>query len=119
MVQLRLVRDELSQNEDFILLDLQGSIERNAGEEESENDVIGKMDFDGETAKLTIGNQELVGKVEKLKKPLVILEAPIVTKDDMEEENTPNQNEIIIPDYKMRQFIRKKIVFKSRPRTLV
>jgi hypothetical protein len=57
---------------ELALLELQGSITPKS--DSFEGLTIGPLTVDGDAATLVIGNHELHGKVQLLKKPLVVLE---------------------------------------------
>ncbi|KAJ1980090.1 Chromosome transmission fidelity protein 8 [Dimargaris xerosporica] len=86
------------------LIELQGSLQRD-GDSGFAGQTIGTLKLAagqvqaGQDAQLTIGQHQLRGKVEKLKKPFAYLQ------------QSPDQ----ASDYTIQHIIRYKIIFKDRP----
>lgn len=84
--------------DELTMMDLQGELK--ISDHVLENVIIGPLNIDGNRAELTIGNHLLVGKIVKLRKPLIVLK-----------KGTIDGLNII-------GYIRNKIVFDERPSLL-
>lgn len=89
---------------EWVLLELQGGIEGRDGS--ALNGLpLGTLDVSGKSASLLVGNQRLHGTTVELPKPLAVLRKA--------EEAGPT------PAYGVVGFVRRKLVFKSRPQPVV
>ena len=116
---------------------MQGDLESRVGDVQLEGKFVGDLHFTktDHTPVLIIGHHILYGKVVKLDKPLVIMEksqkqSKLGKKDsealnqlehediamDMDNDGSEGSTETI---YNVRAIIRKKLLFKSRPKPII
>lgn len=126
----------LEQLNDWAIIEMQGDLESRVGDVQLEGKFVGDLHFTkaGHVPVLIIGHHILYGKVVKLEKPLVIMEkGQEVSKPPSDSE--PSQatssgdsleNSVMEVDretgetvYNVRAIIRKKLLFKSRPKPII
>ena len=100
----------LKELDDWAIIEMQGDLESRIGDIQLEGKFVGDLHFtkSGQVPVLIIGHHILHGKVVKLEKPLIIMEK--TQKEAVEESTT---------EYKVRAIIRRKIVFKTRPKPII
>ena len=116
---------------DWAIIEMQGDLESRVGDVQLEGKFVGDLHFtkSGHVPVLIIGHHILYGKVVKLEKPLVIMEkgqensnntnashCNITSSGDSEMEVDIEKNETV---YNVRAIIRKKLLFKSRPKPII
>jgi len=115
------VRAEGGAVEESYLLEMQGELESRS-QAALESKLIGDLHYtkDG-TPIMIIGHHILYGKIVVLDKPFISMEKVVVEKEkvgraeeDMEEGEPQQQTE-----YRVRTVIRRKIVFKTRPKPII
>ena len=128
---------------EWAIIEMQGDLESRIGDAQLEGKFVGDLHFTkaGQTPVLIIGHHILYGKVSTLEKPLVIMEKcqKGLNKDQNisgEETNAidkPSEgNEMELDDqiesgesettetvYNVRAIIKKKLLFKSRPKPII
>ena len=132
-----LVQRKLKPLNDWAIIEMQGDLESRVGDVQLEGKFVGDLHFTkaDHTPVLIIGHHILYGKVVKLDKPLVIMEksqkqSKLSKKDsealnqsenediaiDMDNDGSERSTETI---YNVRAIIRKKLLFKSRPKPII
>ena len=132
-----LVQRKLKPLNDWAIIEMQGDLESRVGDVQLEGKFVGDLHFTkaDHTPVLIIGHHILYGKVVKLDKPLVIMEksqkqSKLGKKDsealnqsenediamDMDDDGSEGSTETI---YNVRAIIRKKLLFKSRPKPII
>jgi len=132
-----LVQRKLKPLNDWAIIEMQGDLESRVGDVQLEGKFVGDLHFTkaDHTPVLIIGHHILYGKVVKLDKPLVIMEksqkqSKLGKKDsealnqsehediamDMDNDGSEGSTETI---YNVRAIIRKKLLFKSRPKPII
>lgn len=131
------VQRKLKPLNDWAIIEMQGDLESRVGDVQLEGKFVGDLHFTkaDHTPVLIIGHHILYGKVVKLDKPLVIMEksqkqSKSSKKDsealnqsengdiamDMDNDGSEGSTETI---YNVRAIIRKKLLFKSRPKPII
>ena len=119
---------------DWAIIEMQGDLESRVGDVQLEGKFVGDLHFTkaGHVPVLIIGHHILYGKVVNLEKPLVIMEKGHVT-DDSKVTNNSNTSTVTAAGdsamevdvkktetvYNVRAIIRKKLLFKSRPKPII
>ena len=116
---------------DWAIIEMQGDLESRVGDVKLEGKFVGDLHFTktGHVPVLIIGHHILYGKVVKLEKPLVIMEKGqenpnclkstqinVNASGDSAMEVDTEKNETV---YNVRAIIRKKLLFKSRPKPII
>lgn len=132
-----LVQRKLKPLNDWAIIEMQGDLESRVGDVQLEGKFVGDLHFTktDHTPVLIIGHHILYGKVVTLDKPLVIMEKSQkqskLSKEDSEAlnqlENGDNAMDMDNDDnegstetiYNVRAIIRKKLLFKSRPKPII
>ena len=121
---------------DWAIIEMQGDLESRVGDVQLEGKFVGDLHFTkaGHVPVLIIGHHILYGKVVKLEKPLVIMEKcqevskphndakkSKVTSSGDSLDNSVMEVESGTGDtvYNVRAIIRKKLLFKSRPKPII
>ena len=129
-----LVQRKLKPLNDWAIIEMQGDLESRVGDVQLEGKFVGDLHFTktDHTPVLIIGHHILYGKVVTLDKPLVIMEKSQkqskLSKEDSEALNQlENGDNAMDMDnegstetiYNVRAIIRKKLLFKSRPKPII
>ena len=132
-----LVQRKLKPLNDWAIIEMQGDLESRVGDVQLEGKFVGDLHFTkaDHTPVLIIGHHILYGKVVKLDKPLVIMEKSLkqskLRKEDSEALNQSENGNIAMDVdndgsdrstetiYNVRAIIRKKLLFKSRPKPII
>ena len=132
-----LVQRKLKPLNDWAIIEMQGDLESRVGDVQLEGKFVGDLHYTktDHTPVLIIGHHILYGKVVTLDKPLVIMEKSQkqskLSKEDSEAlnqlENGDNAMDMDNDDnegstetiYNVRSIIRKKLLFKSRPKPII
>ena len=130
-----LVQRKLKPLNDWAIIEMQGDLESRVGDVQLEGKFVGDLHFTkaDHTPVLIIGHHILYGKVVKLDKPLVIMEKSQkqskLSKKDSEALNQSENEDIAMDNdgsegstetiYNVRAIIRKKLLFKSRPKPII
>ncbi|XP_075045195.1 chromosome transmission fidelity protein 8 homolog [Mixophyes fleayi] len=115
MVQICVCRDAQGQPEEWLLMELQGGIEAR-----KQDGLAGKLMGDLQYTKegvpiLIIGHHILYGKVVKLEKPFAVL----VKSNSVSSEEAMSTTEVTETKYDVTALIKKKIIFKTRPKPII
>ncbi|XP_037792647.1 chromosome transmission fidelity protein 8 homolog [Penaeus monodon] len=109
---------------EWIILELQGDLESRTNEEMASK-FIGDLHFSKEgTPILIIGHHIMYGKIQDLDKPFVLMHKKKLSTDieqmdvdDTESQETASSTAGV--EYLIKAVIRKKILFKSRPKPII
>ena len=131
------VQRKLKPLNDWAIIEMQGDLESRVGDVQLQGKFVGDLHFTkaDHTPVLIIGHHILYGKVVKLDKPLVIMEKSQKqsksSKKDREALNQSENGDIAMDMdndgseisaetiYNVRAIIRKKLLFKSRPKPII
>lgn len=102
--------------EDWAIIDLQGDLKFEKIEN-SDNQLIGDLHFTKTGVPiLIIGIHVLHGKEITLEKPLVVLERH---RNNIRDETIGEEDQIVKTEYIVKAIVKKKLLFKSRPKSIV
>lgn len=108
------IPEENRSGSSLAIIEMQGELESRAGDVEMAGKLIGDLSFskDGSnTPMLIIGHHILYGKIVNLDNPMVVMHK----KSQTESEGTSDET----TSYSVQSIIRKKILFKTRPKPII
>jgi len=112
--------------QEMFIIEMQGDLE-SRNKEHLEGKFIGDLHYTKEgTPIMIIGHHILYGKVVTLEKPLVTLEKLQVSPDgdsylngQKDSEEMMDLDEATKTEYRVKSIIRKKLIFKTRPKPII
>ncbi|KAM4605835.1 chromosome transmission fidelity protein 8 homolog [Discoglossus pictus] len=115
MVQIVVSRDAEGQPDEWLLMELQGEIEARK-DDELAGKLMGDLHYTKEGVPvLIIGHHILYGKVARLEKPFAVL----VKSHSVSMEDHANAEGTVDTRYNVTALIKKKIIFKTRPKPII
>ena len=106
---MQIIVKKSEDSQELSLIEMQGDLESRLGNHvDVSGKFIGDLHFtkDGATPILIIGHHILYGKAVKLERPLVAMKKVIIESQEA-------------PEYHVDTIIRKKLIFKARPKPII